>query len=103
MEWPAIGDFDGDGRDDLVFRAGRRIELLAGGLPDRREIGPFACPGHDYYAATPVRAGDYDRDGGAEALIDCWADYDFEPGPHRWWVWDADAPPAGFDASGFVS
>ncbi|GIH95976.1 hypothetical protein Psi01_66060 [Planobispora siamensis] len=50
-----------------------------------------------------MRAGDYDRDGGAEALIDCWADYDFEPGPHRWWVWDADAPPAGFDASGFVS
>nr|BFE77561.1 hypothetical protein GCM10020093_001620 [Planobispora longispora] len=96
-------DVDGDGRDDLVFRAGRRIELLAGGLSDRREIGPFACPGDDHYTATLIRAGDYDRDGRAEVLVDCWADHRPAPDPHRWWVWDADAPLTGFDVSRFGS
>ncbi|GII04093.1 histidine kinase [Planobispora takensis] len=96
-----VADVDGDGRDDLVFRVGRRIELLAGGLSERRKTDWFGCFGDDY-AATPIRAGDYDRDGRAEVLIDCWTYYEREPDPNHWLVWDSNAPLTGFDVSGFA-
>ncbi|GGS71719.1 hypothetical protein GCM10010156_33330 [Planobispora rosea] len=102
-EWPAAGDVDGDGEDDLVFRNGRRVELLTEGPSAKRELGPFSCPADGFtHYAEPVRAGDYDRDGRDEVLISCWSHHG-EPDPRRWWMWDANGPMIDLDTSGFVS
>nr|BFE87565.1 hypothetical protein GCM10020093_101660 [Planobispora longispora] len=97
-------DVDGDNRDDLMFRNGGLVELLKEGLSARQVISPFRRPDGDYdYVTGPVRAGDYDRDGRAEVLLDSWEHDSFGPDPHRWWVWDANAPATGFDTTDFVS
>ncbi|MFC6083767.1 FG-GAP and VCBS repeat-containing protein [Sphaerisporangium aureirubrum] len=95
------GDVDGDGRDDLVLQSGDRVEVRTHGLSTTRTLGELPCPpGKLPQFPVAVRAGDYDRDGRAEVLLNCWS-YIFGPDPQRWWMWRADGPGVRFDTTGF--
>jgi hypothetical protein len=99
------GDVDGDGRDDLMFQADGRVRLRTKGLAASRMLGPFSCPKDKFKQsarAEVMTAGDYDRDGRAEVLINCWTSVK-GPGLHRWWVWDADRPTITFTTSTFTT